>query len=172
MTEIAERQAQGAGSLAVLMKSRIARLGTRHYDWNTLGFQSAVDAKYRRAQIRYVGTGAAGVMEDSNTVPAEHFTFSNMLLPAGSCGPLHVHEDAEEVFFIVRGHGIVMGFERGGERWEETLNERDLVSVPAGVYRSFRNEGEDEALVAVIIGASKPKLPSYHPDDPIHGTSR
>lgn len=173
MTELAEPVEPSTQiALGSLMESRIARLSTRQYDWNTLGFQAAVNTKYRRAQIRYVGTGAAGVTSDSNSVPAEHFTFSNMVLPAGSCGPLHVHEDAEEVFFILRGKNIVMDFEKGEERWSATLNERDLVSVPAGVYRAFRNDGDDEALLAVIIGARQPKLPSYHPEDPMHGKSR
>ncbi len=170
MMDTTENHAETAFSAE--MERRVARLETRFYDWNTLGFQASVDTSYRRAQIRYIGTGAAGVLKDDNTVPAGSFTFSNMVLPAGSRGPLHVHNDAEEVFFVLRGKKIVMEFEKDGMRCTKVLNERDLVSVPPGVYRSFHNEGGDEALLAVVIGAPQPQLPNYHPEDPIHGTSR
>ena len=117
-------------SLADRLTGRIARYETRTLDWDALKFQADFDPKYRRAQMRYVGTGGTGVAKDSNTVPAEHFTFSTMVLPAGCEGPMHVHRDVEEVFFIVRGHRIRMTFEAGGERFETVLGERDLVSVP------------------------------------------
>ncbi|MGH7087511.1 MAG: hypothetical protein ACREFQ_01270, partial [Stellaceae bacterium] len=117
-------------SLESTLKRRIARLATRTYDWDALKFQADFDKKYRRAQLRYVGTGGTGVADDDNAVPAEHFTFSTMLLPAGGEGPLHLHTDVEEVFFMIRGKIRVM-FEKDGERWETDLGERDLCSVPA-----------------------------------------
>jgi len=51
-----------------------ARHSTRKYDWNALKFQADYDPKYRRAQMRYVGTGGTGVAADANAIPAEHFT--------------------------------------------------------------------------------------------------
>ena len=85
------------------MNSRVARVSTRRYDWDALKFQADFDPKYRRAQMRYLGTGGTGVAADTNTVPAEHFTFSTMVIPAGHEGPSHLHTDVEEVFFIIRG---------------------------------------------------------------------
>ena len=38
------------------MKSRIARVNERQYDWNALKFQADFDPKYRRAQKRFIGT--------------------------------------------------------------------------------------------------------------------
>ena len=89
-------------SLASWLNSRIARYETRSLDWHALKFQADYDQKYRRAQMRYIGTGGTGVESDDNVVPAEHFTFSTMVLPAGCEGPLHLHTDAEEVFFVPR----------------------------------------------------------------------
>ena len=63
------------------VESRIARFEGRKYDWNALKFQADFDPKYRRAQMRYIGTGATGVANDTNTVQADHFTFSTMVLP-------------------------------------------------------------------------------------------
>ena len=149
------------------MNQKIARYETRTLDWNALKFQADFNPKYRRAQMRYLGTGAAGVTKDSNTVQAEHFTFSTMVLPSGCEGPLHVHQDAEEVFFILKGNKIRLMFESGGETWETYLSERDLISIPPGVYRGLVNEGIEEALMCVMLGTSKPEKPSYPPDHPL-----
>ena len=159
-------------SLADWLTTRIARYETRTLDWDALKFQADFDAKYRRAQMRYVGTGGTGVRKDDNTVPAEHFTFSTMVLPAGCEGPMHVHRDVEEVFFIVRGHRIRMMFEAGGERFETVLGERDLVSVPPGVYRGLVNEGMEEALMCVMLGTARPERPAYPPDHPLANVRR
>ena len=93
----------------------VARLASRKYDWNALKFQADYDPKYRRAQMRYVGTGGTGVKSDVNVVPAEHFTFSTMIIPAGGEGPMHLHTDVEEIFFVIRGKVKVM-CEKDGEQ--------------------------------------------------------
>ena len=85
-----------AASFADSMNSRCALFSTRRYDWNALKFQADFDPKYRRAQMRYLGTGGTGVAADSASVPAEHFTFSTMIIPAGHEGPMHLHTDVEE----------------------------------------------------------------------------
>jgi quercetin dioxygenase-like cupin family protein len=149
------------------LNTRIARYDTRSPDWDALKFQADFDPKYRRAQLRYIGTGGTGIDTDDNAVPAEHFTFSTMILPAGCEGPLHLHTDAEEVFFILRGSKLRFIIEHQGERFETILKERDLFSVPPGVYRGLVNEGIEEALMCVIIGNSKPVTPSYPPDHPV-----
>lgn len=159
-TGIAER------TLADWMETRIARYETRRYDWNALKFQADFDPKYRRAQMRYLGTGGTGVADDANAVPSEHFTFSTMVLPPGCEGPPHVHDDVEEVFFMLRGK-IRLTLERDGETFETELGERDLISVPPGVYRGLVNEGEEEALMCVMLGAARPRVPTYPPDHPL-----
>ncbi len=155
-----------ARPLADWMETRIARYETRRYDWDALKFQADFDPKYRRAQMRYLGTGGTGVSDDSNAVPSEHFTFSTMVLPPGCEGPPHVHDDVEEVFFMLRGK-IRLTLEQGGEKYETELGERDLISVPPGVYRGLVNEGEEEALMCVMLGASRPRIPTYPPDHPL-----
>ncbi len=158
-------------SLADWLKSRVAMRATRKYDWNALKFQADYDPKYRRAQMRYVGTGATGVNADSNTVPAEHFTFSTMILPIGAEGPLHLHEDAEEVFFVLRGKVRLIA-ELNGENWSMDVSDRDLISWPIGVYRGVQNIGDEEALICVIIGSTQPETPTYPPDHPLSKVDR
>jgi quercetin dioxygenase-like cupin family protein len=158
-------------SLQAWMQSRTATRATRSYDWNALKFQADHDPKYKRAQMRYVGTGATGVAADSNTVQAEHFTFSTMCLPPGAEGPLHLHVDAEEVFFVLRGR-VKLVAELNGERWELDAVERDLVSFPLGVYRGVINTGDEEALVCIMLGSTAPEVPSYPPDHPLSKVKR
>jgi len=153
-------------SFAQWMDSRVARKSTRSYDWDALKFQADFDPRYRRAQMRYVGTGGTGVNKDTNTVPAAHFTFSTMVIPAGNIGPSHIHYDVEEIFFVMRGAMKVV-CEKDGERWETIVGERDLISVPPGVYREEHNVGDEDALMCVMLGSPKPITPTYPPDSPL-----
>ena len=153
-------------SFADWMEGRVARKSTRRYDWDALKFQADFDPKYRRAQMRYVGTGGTGVSKDSNTVPSGHFTFSTMVIPAGNVGPSHIHYDVEEIFFVIRGEMKVV-CEKDGQRWEAVLGERDLISVPPGVYREEQNIGDEDALMCVMLGSPKPITPVYPPDSPL-----
>ncbi len=148
------------------LESRVARFATRRYDWDALKFQADYNPKYRRAQMRYMGTGGTGVASDSNTVPASHFTFSTMVIPAGNIGPSHIHYDVEEVFFVMRGKMKVI-CEKDGHRWEAELGERDIISVPPGVYREEINIGDEDALMCVMLGSPQPITPVYPPDSPL-----
>lgn len=148
------------------MQARIARYQSRSYDWDALKFQADFDPKYRRAQMRYMGTGATGVGADANTVPSDSFTFSTMVLPAQCEGPLHLHDDVEEVFFILRGK-ILLTLEENGERFETELSERDLISIPPGIYRGLFNHGQEEVLMCVMLGSPTPRIPTYPADHPL-----
>ena len=163
-------QAQGQ-TFAQWLEGRVARFATRRYDWDALKFQADYDPTYRRAQMRYMGTGGTGVASDSNTVAAAHFTFSTMVIPAGHIGPSHIHYDVEEVFFVMRG-SMQLICEKDGQRWETVLKERDLVSVPPGVYREERNIGDEDALMCVMLGSPKPITPVYPPDSPLSKIKR
>jgi len=153
-------------SFSAWMESRVARLSTRKYDWDALKFQADYDPKFRRAQMRYIGTGGTGVAADANVIPSEHFTFSTMIIPAGHEGPPHLHIDVEEVFFVLRGK-LKLVLEKNGERFETILTDRDVVSVPPGVYREEINIGDEDALMCVMLGAKKPITPTYPADHPL-----
>nr|WP_315207920.1 cupin domain-containing protein [uncultured Albidiferax sp.] len=153
------------------IESRIARFSTRKYDFDALKFQADFDPKYRRGQMRYIGTGGTGVDADSTTIAAENFTFSTMVIPAGNEGPSHLHTDVEEVFFLIRGK-LKLVLEKDGERFETILTDRDVVSVPPGVYREEINIGDEDALMCVMLGAKKPVTPTYPPGHPLASIKR
>lgn len=75
-------------ALRTLLDSCVASRDSRHEDWDTLGFQAKAGDEFRRAQIRYIGSGATGDHDgDDRILPAGHFTFSNMRLLTGAVGP-------------------------------------------------------------------------------------
>lgn len=121
--------------------------------------------------MRYIGTGATGVANDTNTVQADHFTFSTMVLPSKCEGPLHLHDDVEEVFFMLKGQ-ITLMIQDGDNYTETALRERDLISVPPGIYRGLSNHGEEEALMCVMLGTNKPEIPTYPSDHPLSKVKR
>ena len=68
---------------------------------------------------------------------------------------------------MLKGHKVRFFIEHKGEELDVLLTERDLISVPPGLYRGVRNEGIEEALMCVMIGNPKPVTPTYPPDHPV-----
>jgi quercetin dioxygenase-like cupin family protein len=161
--------------LEELIDSAIASRESRVVDFNTLKFQTKMGEKFRRGQVRYIGSGATGDhSDDNNILQAEHFTFSNMVLPAGCVGPEHTHPDVEEVFFVLEGQVefSVHDVEDGNRKASRVLGYRDLIRVPAGVPRSLRTVSDEDAIICVIIGAKKPEIPFYPPTSEMYGVTR
>jgi mannose-6-phosphate isomerase-like protein (cupin superfamily) len=174
---VTEQTATGQTTdLEALIDSCIASADTRFEDWDTLGFQAQQGGdRFKRAQIRYIGSGATGDhSNDNRTLPSDHFTFSNMRLPVGAVGPEHTHHDVEEVFYVLEGklEVAVHDVEDGHKKAVRTLGYRDLIRVPAGVPRSLTNVGDSDALFCVIIGTKKPQLPTYPPSSEMYGVTR
>lgn len=153
----------------------LATNATRNVDFDTLAFQTKAGDQFRRAQVRYIGSGATGNHEgDGNILPADHFTFSNMVLPSGCVGPEHTHHDVEEVFFVLEGEVrfSVHDAEDGNKKASRVLGRYDLLRVPAGVPRSLRTVSDEDARICVIIGTQKPQLPTYPETSEMHGVTR
>ena len=69
---------QTAQSLEHLLVSHVARFTDRKADWDA--FADARVEGFRRAQHRFIGSGASG-KADAAVIPAEHFTLSIMFVP-------------------------------------------------------------------------------------------
>jgi mannose-6-phosphate isomerase-like protein (cupin superfamily) len=144
----------------------VARLKDRQTDWGVLDFQAKVDPKYRRAQLRYVGGGGTGRHDDPNIIKAGHFTLSTMLLPPGNEGPLHLHTDVEELFFVLEGT-LTCIWSDGNRQIERALGTRDMVWIPAGIWRGVRNDGKGDVVFLTMLGSQKPELPAYPEGSPL-----
>lgn len=149
----------GFSTIEEFEQKYVGRLEDKELDWNVLSFQEEVDPRYRRAQMRYIGRGATA-NKDPNVIEANNFTLSTMVLPSGSIGPLHMHWDVEEVFFILKGEMTVL-LQHDGEDHEVNLKTRDCVCVPPGTHRGIRNDGDEDAMMLVMLGSPKPQLPTY-----------
>lgn len=69
--------------------------------------------------------------------------------PPGDHAGLHKHTDSVENFFCVEGHFEILWGKDGEHRIE--LKPLDFVSIPAGVYRDFRNIGTTLGRLFVTI---------------------
>jgi mannose-6-phosphate isomerase-like protein (cupin superfamily) len=140
-----------------LLRTRVARFADRVPDWDA--FADAREEGFRRAQHRYIGSGASG-KRDVRAVPADHFTLSVMLVPPGQGNAPHTHE-VEEVFFVLEGTLRVFFDDDAGRRAETVLGRWDCVSAPAGAVHGFQNVGAEPAFVQVMLGRAQPDLMQY-----------
>jgi mannose-6-phosphate isomerase-like protein (cupin superfamily) len=146
-----------AEGLVDLLQRRVARFVDRRPDWDA--FADARVEGYRRAQHRYIGSGASG-KADARAIPAEHFTLSVMFLPPGQGNAPHTHE-VEEVFFVLDGTVKVFFDDDAGRHAEAVLGRWDCVSCPANVIHGFENVGLEPAYIQVMLGKAQPALMSY-----------
>ncbi len=82
-------------------------------------------------------TGAGGIT----------ITFASC--PPGTGPSLHSHRETYETFTVMQGRFEVFWNDDGGNRVE--LERFDTIAVPPGVCRGFRNIGEAEGILQVII---------------------
>ncbi len=143
--------------LADLLTRRVARFVDRKPDWDA--FADARVEGYRRAQHRFIGSGASG-KSDASAIPAEHFTLSIMFVPPGQGNAAHSHE-VEEAFFVLQGKVLVFLEDGAGGRAETVLGPWDCISCPANVIHGFQNVGLEPAYLQVMLGRSKPELMTY-----------
>ena len=140
-----------------LLSRQVARFTDREGDWDAFA-DARVDG-YRRAQHRFIGSGASG-KTDARVIPADHFTLSVMFIPPGQGNAPHTHE-VEEVFFILRGKVKVFFEDGAGNRVEAVLGPWDCVSCPANVIHGFVNVGLEAAYLQVMLGKARPDLMTY-----------
>ena len=130
-------------ALERLLRQQVARFTERRGDWDA--FADARVEGFRRAQHRFIGSGASG-KADASVVPAQHFTLSVMFVPPGQGNAAHTHE-VEEVFFILEGKVLVFIEDGAGGRAETVLGPWDCISCPANVIHGFQNVGLEGAYL-------------------------
>ena len=149
-----------ARTLDELLTQQVARFTDRKGDWDA--FADARVEGYRRAQHRFIGTGASGKV-DSNVIPAEHFTLSVMFIPPGQGNAAHTHE-VEEVFFVLRGHLTVFVEDENGRRLSKTLGPWECIACPPGVIHGYQNESLEPVYFQVMLGRARPDTMGYADD--------
>jgi quercetin dioxygenase-like cupin family protein len=113
--------------------------------------QGARDVVYARKLLSVIG------LEDAKTpinvgapiVGAAGMTMTLAVCPPGQGPGLHAHRQTYETFTVLKGRFEVTWNDDGACR--EVLELFDTVSFPPGVCRAFRNIGDTEGILQVII---------------------
>jgi mannose-6-phosphate isomerase-like protein (cupin superfamily) len=119
---------------------------------------------YEREIINMIGMGVTenAALAPNVKAPAHGFSVTYIRAPVGKGAALHRHA-TEEVFVPVIGRWQVFWMEGETERTVD-LDEGDMVNVPIGIYRGFRNLSDrpDSLLMAIIGGPDAGKV-DWHP---------
>jgi len=123
---------------------------------------------YQREIINIIGMGVVENLDDPDlrpkiTAPAHGFAVTYVRnTPKGHGAALHRHP-TEEVFIAAKGPWEVFWLEGAVER-TITLQPGDIVNVPIGIYRGFRNASEDpEATLIAVVGGPDTGKVDWHP---------
>ena len=84
---------------------------------------------------------------DAGDLGSRNLSITWVDVPPGAEQHAHSHEDSEQVYVIVRGHGRM---QVAGD--EENVGEGDLVFIPPATDHGIKNDGE-ETLVYVSAAA-------------------
>jgi quercetin dioxygenase-like cupin family protein len=122
---------------------------------------------YQREIINIIGSGVTENMAESSLapkikLPAHGFTVVYVRAQKGGAAALHRHA-TEEVFISVKGQWGVFWLEGDTER-QIVLDCGDAVNVPIGVFRGFRNVGDEpDSLLIALVGGPDPGKVDWHP---------
>ena len=136
----------------------VIRFGELVPDWGEY-HESRIEGNHR-AIYRYIG-GIAG-QNLRAPLPGWDFSCGVAMAPPQNGAPLHDHPD-EEIFMVWEGEFEIY--------WEDietkapksaALGKYDLIRVPSGVMRGFRNIGENDGFLHFIHGRGDYQYPLYH----------
>lgn len=116
--------------------------------------QAARDVVYARQLLSVIGLepGAKSSSPINAGAPvkgAGGITMTYAVCPPGQGPSLHSHLATYETFTVMQGRFEVTWNDQGENRIE--LGLFDTISIPPGVCRAFRNIGEGEGILQVII---------------------
>ncbi len=153
-------------SVEQMEKERVARpaeakgSGLAFLDQRIPGFQREI--------VNLVGMGVTEAVADPNlapkiAAPAHGFSLTyNRGMKKGHGAALHRHA-TEEVFIAMTGQWDIYWLEGETER-QVLLGPGDVVSLPIGIYRGFRNATEDlDATLLAVVGGPDPGKVDWHP---------
>ena len=145
-----------------------ARRAARCGQGSDLAFLDQRVPGYQREIINMIGMGVTENVKDPSLAPkinagAHGFAVTYVRnTPKGNGAALHRHP-TEEVFIAAKGPWEVFWLEGAAER-VITLQPGDIVNVPIGVYRGFRNASDDlDAVLIAVVGGPDTGKVDWHP---------
>ena len=112
---------------------------------------AARDVVYSRKLLSVIGLedAATPINVGAPIVGAAGMTMTLAVCPPGQGPGLHAHRQTYETFTVLKGSFELTWNDDGSGR--EVLELFDTVSFPPGVCRAFRNIGDGEGILQVII---------------------
>lgn len=114
-------------------------------------FIDTVLPRYARTIWSIVGQNVGENREAQPAIPPDGFHLAVIEAEPGNGSALHTHTTVE-VFMALSGRWRVFYGDAG--ELDVTLEQWDVCSVPAGVWRGFRNDGEDAAHLLALVGGT------------------
>jgi quercetin dioxygenase-like cupin family protein len=115
----------------------------------SMAFVDSLLPEGRKKNLKVIGKGVVENAEMQPPISEDHgFTVSYIVMPPGGGAELHAH-NTPEVFIPMNGPLSVL---IGDEREVLRLHPLDVVSVPTGVMRGFRNDNEFELTIMAMVG--------------------
>jgi len=112
--------------------------------------EKARDVVYSRKLLSVIGLETSTPINvAAPIVGAAGMTMTLAVCPPGQGPGLHSHRQTYETFTVMKGRFEVRWNDDGSGR--AVLELYDTVSFPPGVCRAFRNIGDDEGILQVII---------------------
>lgn len=90
------------------------------------------------------------ILMDAGELGSRHMTVTWVEVPSGVSQELHTHEEAEQVYVVVRGTGMLS---TTGDT--EQLEPGDLAMIPPASDHTVANEGEE---VLVLLSVQSPAV--------------
>ncbi len=149
-------------SLETMERENVARANA--VKGSDLAFLDQRIPAYEREIIDMVGMGVTenAALKPKVKAGAHGFSITYVRAPKGKGAALHRHA-TEEVFIPVKGRWQVFWLDGEAERTLD-LDEGDVVNVPIGIYRGFRNLSDrPDALLMAIIGGPDAGKVDWHP---------
>ena len=119
--------------------------------------------EHEKESFHVIGVGVTENQEEGPAIAdASYFNVNYTRAKPGKGAALHAHPTVE-VFIPMSGRWSVQyGSDRGIAEVE--LGPLDVISVPEGVMRGFKNISDDEALLLVIFGGTDAGHVQWDPD--------
>jgi mannose-6-phosphate isomerase-like protein (cupin superfamily) len=142
------------------MEKRIARF--KSLKAHPMTFIDQALPENERDIFNIIGRGVSEEKGASAAITAvEGFNVQMARAKPGKGNGLHAHTTVE-CFMPLNGRWKIMWGERGEN--EVVLEQFDLISIPPGVMRAFRNIGEEDAYLFAILGGTDAGHVTWSPE--------
>jgi len=141
------------------MEKRVARFKT--LTPHPVTFLDQALPQHKRDVFNLIGRGVSEEKAAAAEITdVRDFNVQMSRAKPGHGAGLHAHQTIE-TFMPLNGRWAIFWGERGEH--EIILEQFDLISVPPGVMRGFRNVGDDEAYLFTVLGGTDPGRVAWSP---------